>query len=538
MTSVVSMAGETMARIGVGLTGQQGSDHRATVDGVEDSVIDTRTKQSGNKDDGCSVMTFSSDLERSVFDAARRSDVLETFPSHSKSSVVSPNDGDLPPVCLGPAHRRSDFICSRKRGVDRVDRVENVYMLLPTDDRIIDNGPDDEELEANGSELCASMVAGERCTSRPSVKNRDTSKFMENWKNSTEEAAVPCLVLRNNAAMEADSSISSRNLPAESGCQTIQCPSAKRKLDGMEIVYINSRAMKKEILEDNSEIQSARVNNSGGSLVDGQHRRVDPPEYGVCFMQVGTTWILPIDESNPNEMSSFDSDKFYFKIDECADGSRIGEPRDGSGNRSRPYVGMHLTNEPQLSFQNSLESDVLSPDTNTRCRLIVTSSNNSSGSSNAGLRRSLSSAQESDVSPARHRSKFMGTRKFSSRKRRSCHRKAAAAASEASSAAGTVDSSGDHHTVKNKRENRAFKSLRTISFILGAFVCCWTPWHVLSLIIGFCSDSPGCVPPVLYDISYWLCYLNSPINPFCYAFANQQFKKTFVRILSFDWHKT
>ena len=90
---------------------------------------------------------------------------------------------------------------------------------------------------------------------------------------------------------------------------------------------------------------------------------------------------------------------------------------------------------------------------------------------------------------------------------------------------------------KNKRVNRARKALRTITIILGAFVVCWIPWHVLSLIIGFCPKDVTCIPPILYDISYWLCYLNSPINPFCYALANQQFKKAFARILRLDWQR-
>ena len=63
---------------------------------------------------------------------------------------------------------------------------------------------------------------------------------------------------------------------------------------------------------------------------------------------------------------------------------------------------------------------------------------------------------------------------------------------------------------------------------------CWTPYHVCVLVIAL--DLP--VNLYFYSFSYWLCYLNSPINPFCYAFVNVQFKRTFLRILKFDWHVT
>ena len=90
---------------------------------------------------------------------------------------------------------------------------------------------------------------------------------------------------------------------------------------------------------------------------------------------------------------------------------------------------------------------------------------------------------------------------------------------------------------KSKSENRARKALRTISFILGAFVACWTPYHIFALVEGFCSEPP-CINGHLYMFTYFLCYANSPMNPFCYALANQQFKKTFMRILRGDLHIT
>ncbi|XP_048730239.2 muscarinic acetylcholine receptor M1-like [Ostrea edulis] len=92
--------------------------------------------------------------------------------------------------------------------------------------------------------------------------------------------------------------------------------------------------------------------------------------------------------------------------------------------------------------------------------------------------------------------------------------------------------------VNSRSENRARKALRTITFILGAYILCWTPYHIMVLIIGVCDDGWNCVNMKLYQFTYWLCYLNSPINPFCYALANQQFKKTFLRILKLDCHKT
>nr|XP_043902927.1 5-hydroxytryptamine receptor 1D [Solea senegalensis] len=76
---------------------------------------------------------------------------------------------------------------------------------------------------------------------------------------------------------------------------------------------------------------------------------------------------------------------------------------------------------------------------------------------------------------------------------------------------------------------RERKATKTLGIILGAFIVCWLPFFVGTLVTAICKDC--WFDPVLFDVFTWLGYLNSLINPVIYTMFNDEFKQAFQKLM-------
>ncbi|XP_029030605.1 dopamine receptor D1b [Betta splendens] len=84
---------------------------------------------------------------------------------------------------------------------------------------------------------------------------------------------------------------------------------------------------------------------------------------------------------------------------------------------------------------------------------------------------------------------------------------------------------------------RETKVLKTLSVIMGVFVCCWLPFFILNCIVPFCEPNLpdgaadfACISSTTFDVFVWFGWANSSLNPIIYAF-NADFRKAFSILL-------
>ncbi|XP_074847827.1 D(1B) dopamine receptor [Carettochelys insculpta] len=94
-----------------------------------------------------------------------------------------------------------------------------------------------------------------------------------------------------------------------------------------------------------------------------------------------------------------------------------------------------------------------------------------------------------------------------------------------------------HHSSLKTSIRKETKVLKTLSVIMGVFVCCWLPFFILNCMVPFCESPPNnphagfpCVSETTFNVFVWFGWANSSLNPIIYAF-NADFRKVFSSLL-------
>ncbi|XP_028812401.1 histamine H3 receptor [Denticeps clupeoides] len=79
------------------------------------------------------------------------------------------------------------------------------------------------------------------------------------------------------------------------------------------------------------------------------------------------------------------------------------------------------------------------------------------------------------------------------------------------------------------RLSRDKKVAKSLAVIVCVFGLCWAPYTLLMIIRAACQGQ--CVQHYLYEISFWLLWVNSSINPVLYPLCHSSFRRAFNKLL-------
>ncbi|MEQ2167420.1 Alpha-2A adrenergic receptor [Goodea atripinnis] len=79
------------------------------------------------------------------------------------------------------------------------------------------------------------------------------------------------------------------------------------------------------------------------------------------------------------------------------------------------------------------------------------------------------------------------------------------------------------------RQNREKRFTFVLAVVIGVFVICWFPFFFTYMLMTLCESCP--VPPTLFKFFFWFGYCNSALNPLIYTVFNNDFRRSFKKIL-------
>ncbi|CAM5152534.1 unnamed protein product [Eretmochelys imbricata] len=79
------------------------------------------------------------------------------------------------------------------------------------------------------------------------------------------------------------------------------------------------------------------------------------------------------------------------------------------------------------------------------------------------------------------------------------------------------------------RLSRDKKVAKSLAVIVSIFGLCWAPYTLLMIIRAACHGH--CIPDYWYEISFWLLWINSAVNPVLYPLCHYSFRRAFIKLL-------
>lgn len=79
------------------------------------------------------------------------------------------------------------------------------------------------------------------------------------------------------------------------------------------------------------------------------------------------------------------------------------------------------------------------------------------------------------------------------------------------------------------RQNREKRFTFVLAVVIGVFVICWFPFFFTYMLMTLCTSCP--VPKTLFKFFFWFGYCNSALNPIIYTIFNNDFRRSFKKIL-------